>query len=62
MAHVKAIAVIFEQAVELQGLRDVYANMLQGERLIVHMGNIHGWQQESVVQKHFSETFPKILW
>lgn len=41
MAQMKAMGVIFEKAVELQGLRDVYANVLQGEGEIVH--DQQGW-------------------
>lgn len=35
MAQMKAIGMIFEKAVELQGLGDVYAKVLQGEGEVV---------------------------
>lgn len=58
MAHMKAMGVIFEKAVELQALRDVYANMLQGEEEMVHVGDIQpwstglgfGWEQKSCAE------------
>lgn len=70
MAHMKAMGVNSEKAVELQGLRDVYANVLQGEGKMIHVGDIQPWstglgfggEQESVVQKQFCETFPEVLW
>lgn len=40
MAHMKAMGVNSEKAVELQGLRDICANILQGEGKMIHVGDI----------------------